>query len=81
MDDEQKQDFLRGVNAGLLKNPEQDNKFGFLVPWQKKEFKRLTAILEEKYKGNFAGLTNLISLGVSILAIIVWYIWIFPFFN
>lgn len=81
LDDEQKHDFLRGIAAGVIKNPEQDNKYGFLTPGQRVNFTRLTYYVENKYKGRFAGLKNLIPLTASILLVVVWYLLIFPYFN
>lgn len=78
LDDEQKQDFLRGIAGGKIPNPEQDNKIGFLVGWQIEEFERLTKLMEERYKGSFGGLKKLIPLGVSLLGVIIWYIFIAP---
>lgn len=76
LDDEQKHLFLSGIRVGKIKNPEQGDKYGGLVEWQLDEFKRLTAIQEEKYKGSFAGLSNLIPLAVSLLGVVIWYIWV-----
>lgn len=81
LDDEQKQDFLRAIQGGKVKNPEQENKYGFLVGWQIEEFHRLTLIQEERYSGKVAGLKNLIPLGISLALIAVWYFYIFPHFN
>ena len=76
LDDEQKYDFLRAIKLGVVKNPEQDNKYGFLFGWQLEEHKRLENLHNEKYKGKFAGLKNLIPLGTTILGILIWYIFI-----
>ena len=76
LDDEQKHLFLSGIRDGKIPNPEQDNKIGFLLPWQAEELAELTKQQEERYKGYFGGLKNLIPLGVSLLGIIIWYLWI-----
>lgn len=75
MDDEQKYDFLRAINLGVVTNPEQGDKYGYLTEEQLDEFKRLKEIHEEKYKDRFAGLISLYPVTISILSIISWYIW------
>ena len=81
MDDEQKHDFLRAIQGGNVKNPEQENKYGFLIGWQIEEFHRLTQEQEKRYAGRFAGLKNLIPTGISLAVIVLWYLFIFPHFN
>lgn len=81
LDDEQKQNYLDGIKQGKLKNPEQDYHFGYLVGWQITEFERLTELQKQKYSGKFAGLTNLIPLGVTLVLVALWYHVVFPYFN
>jgi len=81
LDDEQKQNYLDGISQGKLKNPEQDYKFGFLVGWQIPAFDKLTKMMKEKYSVSFAGLSNLLPLAITLVSILIWYHFIFPFFN
>ena len=45
------------------------------------DYHELTLMLEEKYKGNFSGLWNLVPLAVTIILIAIWFFFLFPYFN
>ncbi len=47
--------------------------------WQ--DYHDLTKMMEKKLEGNFAGLWNLVPLVGSILLVILWFFFIFPYFN
>jgi len=92
MDDEQKHDFLRAVKSGDLTNSVykriiDENGMtvyefaGGLTKEQEKELKRLTILLEQQYKSKWSGLKSLIPVGITILSVIIWYNFIFPYFN
>lgn len=88
LDDMQKYDWIRAQKSGSLTGQDyirHDNKDGSVsfdpildylteeqeshwVSWRVK-------MLREHYNKRFAGLSNLIPLGVSILAVIIWYNW------
>lgn len=81
MDDEQKHDYLRAIAAFNIPNPEVEGRFGPLNLEQMEEFYNLTQLQEVRYKKRFAGLKNLIPLVLSLITIVIWYLYIFPHFN
>ena len=71
---EQKLDFLRAVGDLKAYNPAHgDKKYGPLTNAQKEEMSKLVKIAEEATDKTFYGLSNLIPLAVSVLAIVIWY--------
>lgn len=81
MDDEQKHDYLRAIKGGFLPNYEYEEKrYAPLSAIQEGELTMLTEELERKYSKTFGGLKSLIPLALSILLIVVWYLFIAPHF-
>lgn len=76
LDDEQKYDFLNGIEKGILDWKNKDrNSFGSkLFDWEKREFERVRKVIFDKYYYNkrFAGLSNLLGLAIAIASIIIY---------
>ena len=73
--DEQKYDMLRAIQSGVAKNPWSDDKYGPLPDYMLMEMRALSDRIRVQYKGNFAGLKNLVPLALSLLAIAIWFIY------
>ena len=78
LDDEQRHGHYRARLSGQLTG---DPKKHELSDEEMEDYDNLTEMLQERYKGNFAGLWHIAPYVFVLLLVAVWFMFIFPYFN
>ncbi len=84
LDEEQQLDWLHAHHSGQLTTAKYDKngmRLNGLTPDQVVEMKILEKLMESRYKDPWLSIKNIIPLLLSLALLVIWYNWIFPYFN